>query len=67
MLLKLIPPIKKAAEQGEAKSQYNVAVMYSKGEGVEQNGDLAVEWMKKTANQGYEDAINEMKELEESK
>ena len=57
----------RAAEQGEAESQYNVAVMYAKGEGVKQNDSSAHEWMRKSAEQGYELAVNEMKNLEEPK
>lgn len=41
--------------------------MYNKGEGVKRDDALAYEWMKKSAEQGYELAVNEMKNLEESK
>ena len=32
------------AEQGDAKSQYNLGVMYNKGKGVPQNYKTAVKW-----------------------
>ena len=57
----------KAAEQGDANSQYNVALMYGKGEGVKQDDASALEWMRKAAEQGYEPAVNELKKIEESK
>lgn len=36
-----------AAEQGLAEAQYNLAVMCSRGEGVEQNYKKAVEWFRR--------------------
>ena len=44
---------KLAAKQGYAKSQSNLGVMYSKGEGVPQNDKTAVKWYKLPADQGY--------------
>jgi TPR repeat protein len=44
------------AEQGDAKAQYNLGVMYRKGHGVPKNDAEAVNWYRKAAEQGYVDA-----------
>ena len=43
---------KPLAEQGDASVQYNLGVMYDKGQGVPQNDAQAVYWFKKAAEQG---------------
>lgn len=43
----------KLAQQGDSLSQFNLAVMYSRGEGTEQNGGKAIEWYIESAEQGY--------------
>jgi TPR repeat protein len=43
---------RKAAEQGHAKAQYNLALMYYNGEGVAKDDAAAVEWFCKAAEQG---------------
>jgi len=47
---------KKLAEQGDAKAQYNLGVMYDQGIGVEQNYKQAFYWFKKSAEQGEANA-----------
>ena len=42
----------KLAEQGNAEAQYNLAVMYHRGEGVERDYSMAKQWYKKSAEQG---------------
>ena len=44
---------RKAAEQGTAKAQNNLGVMYDKGQGVPQDYIEAVKWYRKAAEQGY--------------
>ncbi|UXZ04738.1 tetratricopeptide repeat protein [Moraxella nasicaprae] len=46
----------KAAEQGHAKSQYNLATMYSDGQGVARDEKKAAEWYTKAAEQGHPEA-----------
>ncbi len=41
-----------AAEQGDAKAQFNLGVMYSDGRGVPQNDAEAVKWFRLAAEQG---------------
>ena len=41
------------ANQGNASAQYNLAVMYYKGKGVQKNNAKAVEWFKQAAKQGH--------------
>ncbi len=41
-----------AAEQGDAKAQYNLGVIYSSGQGVPQDYAQAVAWYRKAAEQG---------------
>ena len=45
-----------AAEQGHVPSQYNIGVMYKKGQGVDINLKEAAKWYLKAANQGYTEA-----------
>jgi TPR repeat protein len=47
---------RKAAEQGNAHAQFNLARMYDVGEGVPKDTAKAVEWHRKAAEQGHEDA-----------
>ena len=37
----------KAAEQGDADAQYNLALCYKNGTGVEKDAEKAVEWYQK--------------------
>ncbi len=46
------------AEQGNAEAQYNLGLMYAKGQGVPQDYAAAVNWWRKAAEQGYADAQN---------
>jgi len=48
--------IRTAAEQGNAESQFRLALMYDQGIGVEQDPTVAVKWMLKAAEQGYVEA-----------
>ena len=47
---------KPLAEQGYASAQFNLGVMYSKGEGVKQDDIEAVKWYRKAAEQGHKNA-----------
>ena len=42
---------RKAAEQGDAKAQFNLALRYYKGEGVTQDYAEAAKWYRKAAEQ----------------
>ncbi|KAG0042455.1 hypothetical protein BGZ83_000448, partial [Gryganskiella cystojenkinii] len=46
----------KTADQGDAKAQLNIGVLYHKGEGVPQDDSKAMEWYSKAANQGDDNA-----------
>jgi len=48
--------LRKAAEQGDAKAQYGIGLMYKNGRGVSQDYAQAVAWFRKAAEQGYADA-----------
>ena len=45
-----------AAEQGNAKAQYNLGVRYDNGLGVRQDYTQAVQWYRKAAEQGDAEA-----------
>ncbi|MDK9789940.1 tetratricopeptide repeat protein [Vibrio sp. D431a] len=47
----------KAAESGDAESQYQLAVMYAKGDGVDLNLELSALWICKAAKQEHLDAL----------
>ena len=44
------------AEQGHAKAQFNLGVMYANGRGVKQDDFEAVKWYRQAAEQGYASA-----------
>jgi len=44
------------AEQGVARAQYNLGIMYDNGRGVPENDAEAVKWYRKAAEQGVADA-----------
>ena len=44
--------VKRAAEHGDARGQFKLAVMYAQGQGVPKNADEADVWMHKSADQG---------------
>ena len=44
------------AEQGDALAQYQLGLMYEKGEGVPQNDKTAVKWYRLAAEQGHSSA-----------
>ena len=43
------------AEQGNASAQFNLGVMYAKGQGVRQDKGQAKEWFGKACDNGYQD------------
>ena len=45
-----------AAEQGHVSAQYNLGLMYAKGEGVAQNHKKAIKWWRQAAEQGDAEA-----------
>jgi TPR repeat protein len=47
---------RKAAEQGNALAQYNLAGMYFKGDGVAKDSTEAAKWVRKAAEQGIAEA-----------
>lgn len=51
---------RKAAEQGHALAQYNLALSYANGEGVAKDEKQAVQWFSKAAEQGYAVAYVEL-------
>jgi hypothetical protein len=48
--------IQKAAEQGDAKAQYNLGLSYASGQGVPKDEAKAAQWFQKAAVQGYAEA-----------
>jgi TPR repeat protein len=53
----------KAAEQGDAQSQYNLAVSYLEGEGVKKDEQKAIMLLRQAAEQGDTDAKALLQEL----
>ncbi len=46
---------KPLADQGDARAQYNLGVMYANGQGVSKDYAEALKWCRKAADQGYAD------------
>jgi TPR repeat protein len=51
---------RQAAEQGDANSQYDLAMMYYRGQGVAQDYKQAFKWFAKAAEQGLAEAQNNL-------
>jgi membrane associated rhomboid family serine protease len=49
---------RKAAEMGDSFAEYNLGMMYERGEGVPRDEQEAVKWYRKAADQGTPDALN---------
>jgi TPR repeat protein len=47
---------RRAAEQGNGRSQYNLGVFYAEGQGTQRNLQQAVYWFRKAAHQGLAEA-----------
>lgn len=52
--------VRKAADQGEARAQYFMGLMYIEGTGVIKDAVEAVKWYRKAADQGYANAQNSL-------
>jgi TPR repeat protein len=51
---------RKAAEQGNPLSQFNLGLMYYKGRAVRQNYTEAVKWWRLSAEKGFAEALNNL-------
>lgn len=49
--------VRKAAEKGDAKAQFELAEMYFQGEGVAQDSDEGIRWCRKAADHGNAQAL----------
>lgn len=59
---RLLQPL---AQQGHAKSQYNLGTMYANGEGTAQDYARAKYWLELAAKQGHADAANALRQLQQ--
>jgi len=48
------------ADEGDAPTQYNLALLYLDGHGVAQDNAEAVKWFKRSAEQGYTEAQHDL-------
>ena len=48
-----INALRKSADRGDAKAQFNLGWYYEKGKGVKQDSAEAVKWYRKAADQGH--------------
>lgn len=51
-----VSTVRTQAEGGDASAQWNLGLLYERGNGIEQNYALAAEWYHKAAKQGFSDA-----------
>ena len=51
---------RKAADQGYAKAQYNLGVMYCSGDGVPENDVKFMIYAKKSGNEEYQRVLNKL-------
>ena len=54
---------RQAAEQGNAKAQYNLGLMYANGHGVHQDFHLSKEWFGKACDGRIQEACNQYRYL----
>ncbi|MBP3195188.1 MAG: sel1 repeat family protein [Cardiobacteriaceae bacterium] len=54
---KAAPLLKSLADNGDPAAQYNYAMMLGKGDGVKKNDALALEYLQKSAAQGFPPAL----------
>ncbi len=54
----------KAARQDVDYAQFRIGLMYLEGQGVEQDYDEAIKYIMKAADQGYEDAVKLLEDIE---
>jgi len=59
----LIPPLRRAAEQGNAEAQYRLGLLYADGEGVAVDYTEAERWLRAAAGQGQADAMRALSTL----
>ena len=55
-----IAELRKRAEAGEAVAQFELGILYRKGEGVPQSYEKALNWYLLAAKQGHPDAQNSL-------
>jgi TPR repeat protein len=60
----IIEKLTTLAQEGSAKAQYYLGLAYLKAKDAYHDRDKAIEWLKKSAKQGYQEAIDLLKELE---
>lgn len=61
-----LPAVRELAESGNAFAQFLLSGMYAGGyPGLEQNTDESRKWLNKSAGQGFQPAIDQLKSLEE--
>ena len=56
---------KEEAEQDNAEAQYYLAVMYDKGDGIEQNRSLAQKYYQQACDEDFQEACNNLEQLTE--
>jgi len=62
-LKKAVEWYRKAAIQGDAKSQFRLGLIYEKGKGVKKDLAEAAKWYDEAANQGDAEAIRKVAKL----
>lgn len=53
------------AEAGETEAQYEVGIMYLKGQGVAQDRKVALQWLEKASAGGYQQATSKLVRIQE--
>ena len=62
----MVRRLRSAAEQGVARAQYNLGLMYANGRGVPEDDAEAVRWWRLAAEQGYAAAQNNLGDMYEN-
>lgn len=55
---------RKAADEGDASSQFNLAVMLEKGQGIDRDKDAAIAWYQDAVRQGHNSSQKRLLKLQ---
>ncbi len=55
---------RKAADKGDASSQFNLAVMLEKGQGIDRDKDAEIAWYQDAARQGHNSSQKRLLKLQ---
>ena len=65
--IEAVKRLRKAAEQGDARAQFDLGICYMNGDGVIEDSAEAVKWFRKAAEQGHKPAVQVLQLLKQER